>query len=67
MCLKLVVKNFNKKLGLVENCCYFFHILQSIIDVCQNSEYTSVICYSLFGKIEDASKFDLVAMEVYSF
>ena len=25
-CLKRVVKNFNKKLGLVKNCCYFFHI-----------------------------------------
>ena len=28
----------------------------------QGSEYVSVICYSFFGKIEDANKIDSAAM-----
>ena len=33
------------------------------LDVWLDSEYVSaVICYSLFGKIEDANKIDLVAV-----
>ena len=34
----------------------------SIIDVWQNSEYASVICYSLFQKIENVNKFNLDAI-----
>ena len=34
----------------------------STLDVPQSSEYVSVICCSLFGKIEDANKIDSVAM-----
>ena len=33
----------------------------SILEAWQGSEYTPVICYSLFGKIEDTSKIDSVA------
>ena len=33
----------------------------SILEAWQGSEYTSVTCYSLFGKIEDTSKIDSVA------
>ena len=32
------------------------------LDVWEGSEYASVICYSLFGKIEDANKLDSVAV-----
>ena len=34
----------------------------SILDVWQGSEYVSVICYSLFGKIGDTNKIDSVAV-----
>ena len=34
----------------------------NILDVWQNSEYASVICYSLLGKTKGANKIDLVAM-----
>ena len=37
-------------------------VKHSILDVWQNSEYASVIGYSLFGKIMAANKIDLVAM-----
>ena len=37
-------------------------VKHSILDVWQNSEYASVICYSLFGKIMAANEIDLVAM-----
>ena len=33
----------------------------TILDVWQDSEYISVICYSLFGKIEDTNAIDSVA------
>ena len=39
-----------------------FFVKHSILEVWQNSEYASVICYSLFGKIDGANKIDLVAM-----
>ena len=39
-----------------------FFVKHSILDVWQGSEYASVICYSLFAKIEDANKIDSVAM-----
>ena len=39
-----------------------FLVKHSILDIWQNSEYTSVICYSLFGKIVGANKIDLVAV-----
>ena len=39
-----------------------FFIIKLILDVWQGSEYASVICHSLFGKIEDANKIDSVAM-----
>ena len=42
-------------------------VKHSILDIWQGSEYKSVICYSMLGKIEDASKTDLVAMQIYSF
>ena len=34
----------------------------SILDNSQGSKYASVICYSLFAKIENANKIDLVAL-----
>ena len=46
---------------------HLFFVKHFILDVWQDSEYASVICYSLFRKIEGANKTDLVAMEVYSF
>ena len=33
-----------------------------MLDVWQNSEFATVICYSLFGKIYGANKADLVAI-----
>ena len=33
-----------------------------MLDVWQNYEYASVICYSLFRKTEGANKIDFVAM-----
>ena len=39
-----------------------FFVKHSILDVWQNSEYASVICYSLFQKIENVNKFNLDAM-----
>ena len=39
-----------------------FFVKQSILDVWQNSEYASVICYLLFQKIENVNKFNLDAM-----
>ena len=39
-----------------------FFVKHSILDVRQGFEYTSVICYSPFGKIEDAKKIDSVAV-----
>ena len=39
-----------------------FFVKHAILDVWQGSEYASAICYSLFGKIEDANKIDLVVM-----
>ena len=39
-----------------------FFVKHSILDVCQSFEYASVICYSLFGKFENAYKIDLVAV-----
>ena len=38
-----------------------FFFKHSNLDVRQGSEYASVICYSLFGKIEDANKIISVA------
>ena len=38
-----------------------FFVKYSILHVWQNSEHASVICYSLFGKIEGANEIDLVA------
>ena len=40
----------------------FFFIKHSILDIWQNSEYASVICCSLFGKIEGGNKINLLAM-----
>ena len=37
-------------------------VKHSFLDVSQSFEDTSVICYSLFGKTEDANKIDSVAM-----
>ena len=37
-------------------------VKHSILDVWQSSDYAFVICYSLFGKTEDANKIDSVAM-----
>ena len=37
------------------------------LDVWQNSEYASVICYSLFEEIDDSNKIDSVAIKIYSF
>ena len=34
----------------------------SIVDIWQGSKYASAICYSLFGKIDDAKKIDSVPM-----
>ena len=39
-----------------------FFVKHFILDVWLDSEYASVICYSLFGKTEDANKIDLVAV-----
>ena len=39
-----------------------FFVKHSILDVRQGSKYTSVICYSLFEKIEDTNKIDSVAV-----
>ena len=39
-----------------------FFVKHSMLDVRQGSEYASVMCYSLFGKIEDTNKIDSVAM-----
>ena len=39
-----------------------FFVKHSILDGWQNSEYASVICYSLFQKIENVNKFNLDAM-----
>ena len=39
-----------------------FCIKLFILVIWQSSEYASVICYSLFGKTEDANKIDSVAM-----
>ena len=36
-------------------------VKHSTLDVWQGSEYISVICYSLFGKIEDTNAIDSVA------
>ena len=33
-----------------------------ILDIKQGSEYASVICYSLFGKVEDSKKIDSFAL-----
>ena len=44
-----------------------FFVKHSILDVWQNCEYASVICYSLIEKIEAADKFDLVTKEIHSF
>ena len=41
---------------------YFFFVKHSILDVRQGSEDTSVIRYTLFGKIEDAKKVDSIAV-----
>ena len=38
-----------------------FFLKHSILDPWQNSEYASVICYSLSGNIEGANRIDLVA------
>ena len=48
---------------LINNLTFF--VKHSILDVWQNSKHASVICYSLFGNIEDTNKFDLVAIEIY--
>ena len=37
-----------------------FFVKHSILDVWQGFEYRPVICYSSFGKIEDAKKIDSV-------
>ena len=37
------------------------------LDIWQGFEYASVICYSFFGKIENANSIDSVAMQIYSF
>ena len=39
-----------------------FFVKHSILDVWQGSEYTSIICYPLFGKIENADNINSVAM-----
>ena len=39
-----------------------FFVKHSILDAWQGFEYVSVICYTLFGKIENANKIDSVAM-----
>ena len=44
-----------------------FFIKQSILDVWQGSEYASIICYPMFGKIEYADNIDSVAVQMYSF
>ena len=37
-------------------------MLNTILVVWQDSEYESVICYSLYGKTEDTNKIDSVAV-----
>ena len=39
-----------------------FFVKHFILDVWLDSEYASVICYSLFGKTKDAINIDLVAV-----
>ena len=39
-----------------------FFFKHFILDVSEDSEYAPVICYLLFGKIEDTNKIDSVAM-----
>ena len=40
----------------------YFFVKHSILDVWQDSEYTSAICYSLFGETKEAYKIDSVAV-----
>ena len=44
-----------------------FFVKHFILDVWLDSEYGSVICYSFFGKFEDANKIDSVATQIYLF
>ena len=44
-----------------------FRIKHSILDVRQDSENASVICYSFFGKTKNANKIYSVAMKIYLF
>ena len=44
---------------------FTFFVKHSILDVWQGSEYASVICYSLFVRVEDASKIDSVAVYIF--
>ena len=39
-----------------------FFVKGFILDVWQGFEYASLICYSLFGKIEGPNKIDLIAV-----
>ena len=39
-----------------------FFVKHSNLDVWKGTEYASLICYSLFEKIDDADKIDSVAM-----
>ena len=39
--------------------------MHSILDVWQNSKHAPAICDLYFEKIEDANKFDFVAVEIY--
>ena len=45
----------------------FFAEIVLILDVWLDSEYASVICYSLYGKTEDSNRMDSVAMQIYWF
>ena len=54
--MECFLKTFNDKKLLT------FFAKHSILDVWQNSEYPSVVCYSLFGKIVGTNKTDLVEM-----
>ena len=37
-----------------------FFVKHSILDIWQGSKYESVICYPLFGKIEDSNKAKMI-------
>ena len=64
--LRSMTKNLSNPVVYLEPCqtskierfvnIIIFFLKHSMLDVWQNSKYTSVICYSLFGKIEGTNK-----------